>query len=236
MLKKLWGKIKNFFKDKLMSEVTITRVGGENNKVETIGNVIFVHGLEGNPMTSWTNSGNGGFWPEWLAEDFPQLNIWTIGYEAALTAWKANTLPLQARATTILERLATTEELGDKPICFITHSMGGLVVKQMLNTGNTQNIARYKKVTENTRGVVYIATPHDGAGLASLLNSPLKLIFRPNVTVAQLEKTHPTLMNLKDWYSNNARKLNIETLAFYEGYPTKNVIVVNEASARPGIE
>jgi protein SERAC1 len=162
-----------------MAEVTLNKVNSSNINSKVIGNVIFVHGLDGHPQNSWTNA-QGGFFPGWLIEDLPQLNFWTIGYPANSSAWVGNAMPLQDRATNILEKLVNTKELGNKPIVFVTHSMGGLVVKQMLNTAETMNIERYKQFIANNIGVVFIATPHDGAGIANLVNF-FKPVFRANM-------------------------------------------------------
>jgi hypothetical protein len=46
-----------------------------------MADVVFVHGIQGDPRETWTNK-NGGFWPSWLAEDNAGLAVWSVGYEA----------------------------------------------------------------------------------------------------------------------------------------------------------
>src|SRR5260370_1335798 len=108
----------------------INEIGGTTN-LDRVGDVIFVHGLNGDPIKSWSHDNSqAGCWPYWLAKDCPDLGIWSIGYEVAASAWKGRAMPLFDRANNILAELAAEEKLGTKPICFITHSMGGLLVKE----------------------------------------------------------------------------------------------------------
>jgi hypothetical protein len=45
------------------------------------GDVVFVHGLNGDPRDYW--GGPGSHWPTWLGEDLPDVGIWSLGYENA---------------------------------------------------------------------------------------------------------------------------------------------------------
>jgi pimeloyl-ACP methyl ester carboxylesterase len=91
------------------------------------GHVIFVHGLGGNPTTTW------GFdreisWHTWIKSNRPDLNIWSIGYEVAISEWAGSAMPLADRALNILA-LLDNRSIGLKPICFVCHSMGGLLAR-----------------------------------------------------------------------------------------------------------
>lgn len=88
--------------------------------------VIFVHGLTGDPVDTWSSQGEtepeGKFWPNWLAADLPYLNFYTLGYPASLfVQWAKKEMNLYQRAKNVLETLAGYE-FGSRPIVFICHS------------------------------------------------------------------------------------------------------------------
>ena len=95
--------------------------------------VIFIHGLGGHPYDTWRGApDDDSFWPLWLAQDVSGLSIYTVGYEAPPTNWLGISMPLQDRAVNILEFLVSEPGLKNGPIFFICHSLGGLLVKQMI--------------------------------------------------------------------------------------------------------
>jgi hypothetical protein len=63
----------------------------------------------------------------------------------------------------------------------------------------------WKSVVEQTRFIIFLSTPHSGADLANWVNY-IKLL-RPSVSIQELEEHNPQLLQLNDWYSNNAGKL-----------------------------
>ena len=101
------------------------------------GDVIFVHGLDGDARGTWQPAGLAGpAWPDWLGQDLPDVGVWLLGYEVASSAWKGHSMPLADRATNVLG-LLDIEGLGERPLVFVTHSLGGLLVKQVLRHAPT---------------------------------------------------------------------------------------------------
>ncbi|WP_145926700.1 alpha/beta hydrolase [Amycolatopsis orientalis] len=93
--------------------------------------VVFVHGLDGDPYKSWSAKRKDSFWPEWLGRDIEGLSIWSLGYDAASSRWLGDSMPIQDRAINSLAELQG-HGIGQRPLCFVTHSMGDLVVEEML--------------------------------------------------------------------------------------------------------
>jgi hypothetical protein len=141
-------------------------------------------------------------------------------------------MPLVDRATNILTRFET-EGMGGRPLFFVCHSLGGLVVKQTLRSALELGESGWREIVDNTRGIVFLATPHTGARLADYLGA-LSKILRLSVTMGELEASAPALRDLNVWYRQNAKGLGIDTLAMFETRDTHGVRVVDESSADAG--
>ncbi|XP_022133611.1 uncharacterized protein LOC111006140 isoform X2 [Momordica charantia] len=193
--------------------------------------VVFIHGLRGGPYKSWriaedkssTKSGLvekidqeagklGTFWPgEWLSSDFPRARMFTLKYKTNLTQWSGASLPLQEVSSMLLDKLVAAG-IGDRPVVFVTHSMGGLVVKQMLYKAQTENI---DNLVKNTVGVVFYSCPHFGSKLADM-PWRMGLVFRPAPTIGELRSGSPRLVELNDFLRHLHKKGLLEVLSFCE--------------------
>jgi predicted alpha/beta hydrolase family esterase len=118
--------------------------------------VIFVHGLGGHHQGTWT-ANKDAFWPAWLDEELPAATVFSAEYDASPSAWLGGAMPLVDRAGNLLERF-NVDGIGSRPVIFVTHSLGGLVVKQLLRHSDTYGAEQWKRVSEQTRGVVFLAT------------------------------------------------------------------------------
>jgi hypothetical protein len=142
-------------------------------------------------------------------------------------------MPIVDRATNLLAQ-SEAEVISAKPIFFVTHSLGGLIVKEMLRTADTLGRPAWKEIVRQTRGIVFLATPHRGSGTADFFKA-LGSILRISVSVRELEANAAYLRGLNLWYQNNVSRLRIESSVLFETQNTLGVRVVNEASADPGI-
>lgn len=196
--------------------------------------LIFVHGLDGDGRSTWQKDDNpANFWPGWLGEEYPNIGVWSLDYEVSASDWKGHSMPLYNRARNSLDRFDLAE-IGQRPIGFVCHSLGGLLVKQILRLANEFNNDNWKTVAEQTRFIVFLSTPHSGADMANWINYIGKLLST-SVSVQELEAHNPNLLQLNDWYRSNADRLKIKTSVYCETRPTHGILVVNETSANPGI-
>jgi hypothetical protein len=231
-----------------MAKTTLLPVRGCQDPLR-VGDVIFVHGLNGNPYGYWAYQGKRDhWWPEWLGEDLPGVGVWSLGYENAAfksrkvtflggTGLRGFAMPLTDRAEVVLLQLKQ-EGIGTRPLVFITHSMGGLLVKQLLHTAKDSPNPKYRAIPEQTRGVCFIATPHIGSDLAKW-GTYFRTLLGTNVSMDELRPHEPTLRNLKDWYSNyvSAGRASIKTLSFFETRKLAGLgrLVVEPGDADPGV-
>lgn len=89
-------------------------------------------------------------WPkDWLSKDCNNLRIIGISYNTSLSMWapicpaEKVKFTLEERSDDLLGKLLAIG-VGNKPIVWITHSMGGLIVKEMLCNGEFGQIVVYK--------------------------------------------------------------------------------------------
>lgn len=120
-----------------------------------------------------------------------------------------------------------------RPLIFVTHSLGGLVVKQALEISSRSPNVEWSEIVKTTNGVVFIATPNSGSDLANLLEYVAGKLT--SVSVEELRNSNPNLLELNRWYVRNVDRFGIQTLVFCETQKTGPFIVVTQASADPGI-
>ncbi|MFF5032245.1 alpha/beta hydrolase [Nocardia salmonicida] len=193
--------------------------------------VVFIHGLDGNGRTTWQRDGAESFWPNWLARDVDDISVWSINYNAGSTKWRRGRgMAIQDRAVNLMVQMQN-HRLGERGLCFITHSMGGLLVKEILLHA-AESRTEFAEFATAAEGVVFLSTPHTGAAVANALRV---LPYRRSAAAKALTRNDPYLRHLNDRYRDWATDSGIDNLVFYETLATKTVRVVDEASANPGI-
>ncbi|GAA1022439.1 MULTISPECIES: tetratricopeptide repeat protein [Amycolatopsis] len=198
----------------------------------TVLDVVFVHGLDGDARASWRRGGDGTFWPRWLAADVAGVAVWTMGYEAWSSGWRGQSMPVPDRAVNLMAQLRNTG-LGERPLCFVTHSMGGLLVKEILLHA-AEGRTDFACFAQAAKGVVFLSTPHTGSGLARAVDA-LGVLYRGTPAVEDLRRNSAYLRQLNDRYRDWADETGIANLVFFETRLTRRVRVVDEASANPGL-
>ncbi|KAH0170241.1 hypothetical protein KCU67_g2721, partial [Aureobasidium melanogenum] len=206
--------------------------------------IVAVHGLMGHWENTW-NVGNSQDDPMFLRDRIPsdlsrvgvRARIFSYGYDSVVVFSKSVATIDQA-AIMLLSRLLgkrrTSEEKG-RPIIFIAHSLGGLVVKQAMIQAWTRN-EYYNDILENVKGCLFLGVPHRGADLAYWAKFPAQIIpylslgFRGNTKLLEsLSSKSADWMRISRDFVHRATSLQIRT--FYETDRLGNVIVVDESSA-----
>jgi tetratricopeptide (TPR) repeat protein len=201
--------------------------------------VIFVHGLGGHAYNTWRRApDNDTFWPLWLAEDVEGISVYTLGYEAPMSNWLGTSMPLQDRAVNVLEILLSEPGLGTGSIAFVCHSLGGLIVKQILLDMQQQKERRpeAKDLLERVTQVVFAATPHTGARKGTLLDR-LRFLAWPSSIARTLVANDSALRSINVAYRGLAdeRRNVLQHRIFYETLGMPAGVIVDEASSDPGL-
>ena len=210
-------------------ELTFDRVFGSE---APIADVVFVHGLTGDPRTTWTASANDDFWPKWLEHDFPRIAVYTLGYPASVLPKPASPeMNLFERSGNILENFSALG-IGTRPIVFVTHSLGGILVKIILRKSCESTDDDWRAVSDSTKLVVFLSTPHQGSTLANVFKSfpvashHLHLLGNKTGYLEDLNAHYRALTH---------RRRDLSTAAYYETRLTNGVLVVPRQSADPRI-
>lgn len=110
-------------------------------------------------------------------------------------------------------------KLSRRPLFFICHSIGGLIVKLALTMA--QRDKQHRSIVEDCYGVTFFATPHRGS--SHLSNSDFRARIQELLGLShaltprlmkELRLDHPTLLQLDDIFKKLATELQIWT--FYE--------------------
>jgi pimeloyl-ACP methyl ester carboxylesterase len=217
--------------------------------------VIFVHGL-GSDAGGWVNRVTNFDWPVELGERNARLRTMAVEYYAPMMGHQAVSPSYQALAIKLFDDL-TQRDVGTRPIVFVAHSLGGIMVKQLLRHAE----AKKHKIFKQTRTVIFLSTPHSGATIATLgghLGSAVKFLGQAVATflpapvgvvvdaaaqvaawqvrisdlTSQLQKEQPSLLDLNLWYRTLR---HIDTRVYYETNSFYAVLIVDPLSADPGV-
>src|SRR5258708_14708724 len=132
-------------------------VGGNDSHKDRV--IVFVHGIFGDAKSTWT-SPNGAYFPRLLLYDkaFDDFDIYVANYESPAVG---NRMTVDEVATNLNSRL-TADEVFTKhrQVIFVCHSLGGIVVPQLLLTfrGNGSKVPPTYFLSEPAKGSP-IATP-----------------------------------------------------------------------------
>ncbi|ETN00731.1 hypothetical protein PPTG_17915 [Phytophthora nicotianae INRA-310] len=208
--------------------------------------IVFVHGLLGCPFSTWTcGEEEDTVWAQqWLLDDMKQegLNprVLSVGYDSQLLAsgsiWKP--MCFEETGSEILSQLnAARVGCGDRPVVFVTHSLGGVLLKQVLLASDSEE--NESNLIDNVNGVVFYGVPHHGSPVAQRIQT-----FKPRQITQHPVTEHlhgtPHLEMLNDWCSEVFEEKEIPCLSVGESLPCRlpvigvEALVVPSASANPG--
>ncbi len=210
--------------------------------------VVFIHGLKGDPHGTWThNSDVACFWPRWVADDHPDVGVWVYGYPSTVFDSSGRTLPTAQIANNLAHRLRNAG-VGDRPVIFVAHSLGGLVLKHMLNDAAIRANRELKRLWRSTAAIAFLGTPHAGTDLASIkgfferwLRFAAGVPGQPKANADELAHQADALLA-----ANSAFRQHVQTrhdlcawprvVAYRETQPIgAGVMVVESHSADPGL-
>lgn len=136
--------------------------------------IVAIHGLSGHPFKTWTDKKDHLWLRDSLPEHVPRCRIMTYGYDSALK-WSKSRMTLIDFAEDLLLRLKNSREGPQeqrRPLIFVCHSLGGVVLKQALVMASLYD--EYTDIALSTSGIAFFGTPHRGSRTAD----PAKILSR----------------------------------------------------------
>ncbi|KAL1836741.1 hypothetical protein VTJ49DRAFT_4716 [Mycothermus thermophilus] len=106
--------------------------------VEPALDLVLIHGLNGDYLSTWTYTGGSGSdvskpvcWPtDLLPTALPSVRVLSFDYNADIYG-NTSVNKIRCHARSLLGRLAQREGPPGRPIVFVAHSLGGIILKQI---------------------------------------------------------------------------------------------------------
>ncbi|KAI1110624.1 hypothetical protein F5Y14DRAFT_428226 [Nemania sp. NC0429] len=205
--------------------------------------IIAVHGLGGGWEKTWSAGPSGAVWlrdrlPEVLASIDVHPRVRSFGYNAEYL-FSTGKVDINDCARSLLNRtlmLRANDDLRPRPIIFIAHSMGGLVVQEAINIAHTDH-EYYDDVLKHTRGCVFLASPLHGSDAAAWADIGTRIVRAFTFGIVG-NSAHPSALrrNSQVWLRISRdfvqRGKNLMFRSFYETEKMAGNIIVKEASVR----
>lgn len=191
--------------------------------------------------------------PEFLEDS--SLRILTYGYNANVTAFTdgASKDRIHHHAETLASELHANRSLRrclERPIIFVCHSLGGLVVKRCLilcRSQESNNTRHLRSIYISTFGILFLGTPHTGSDVAKwglLLQKicsavfPKKFLDTSPQLIETLKSNNEVLQNINRLFNDFFSRFHV--YFFHETKPLDmkgtREFIVDESSAAPDVQ
>lgn len=114
------------------------------------------------PSVASSSVDDGVYWPgDLLPPDCPNARIMVWGYDTVISKGYAPTdkSSLFGHAKNLLYALNRIRPQ-DRKIVFVAHSLGGLIVKEMLRRSQADEDSHIQNIIQSTAAVIFLGTPH----------------------------------------------------------------------------
>lgn len=168
--------------------------------------IVFVHGLHGN-RESW-RAANGAYWPDLVRTDphFAYSDVIVAEYPSPSSNGKMSSVQL---ADMLWKSLRQAHVWDHREVVFVAHSLGGILVEEML--------LRHPEDAARVRFVVSYGTPHEGSTVARVAS-----IYDKDPLLNDLSDAadNTFLTQLEDRWRSSPSVNGIHRFCAYEGQDT----------------
>ncbi|AUQ92874.1 PGAP1-like protein [Phaeobacter inhibens] len=183
--------------------------------------IVFVHGIRDDGNQTWTNETNSTSWLELIEDDirFTDFDLATYHYSSML--FQNGNLSISNVADQLAFRLDGELVDGYNRIVFVAHSMGGIVVRNML--------LKNERIARKVPLVYFLATPTAGSDVANLAKI-LGIKSRQLRALTSFGQSNFLQDQSSAWRASRLSS-NIHSLCAFENLQTHGIMVVDQASA-----
>ncbi|KAA8913656.1 hypothetical protein FN846DRAFT_929114 [Sphaerosporella brunnea] len=194
--------------------------------------IIAVTGLAGHAYGSWKSRTQNQMWlRDFLPSDLPNVRILTFGYDSTLRD-STSTGSIQQFSRAFLDGVnseRTGEKERNRPIIFIGHSFGGLIIKQALAdasmSGGSEND---QAILSSCTGLFFFGVPNRGLNVENLRTL---VMHQTNAhLVNDLREGSELLRHAYQHFLQGFTHKDCQITSFYELRDTKAVIVREDGS------
>ncbi|RKK27668.1 hypothetical protein BFJ66_g16550 [Fusarium oxysporum f. sp. cepae] len=195
--------------------------------------IIAITGLDGHPYGSWRGKGNlGRMWlRDFLSKDLPCCRTMIYGYNSKLSSHGIDTIMDYGRELIEeLKKVRNSDELRQRPVFFIAHSFGGIILAHCLIKAvqtNEEDHPTIATLHRATYGMLLFGIPHKGLVVDDIQKMLAGEGNHPRSVLLQQirEKSDLLAFQLAD-FKNLIRDRKI--VSFYETGQTKQLEFNNE--------
>ncbi|KAI9765188.1 MAG: hypothetical protein M1840_007781 [Geoglossum simile] len=196
-------------------------------KTKIVADIVAVTGLDGHAYGSWRGRGRyRRMWlQDFLAEDLPNCRTMIYGYNSKLQSHGIHSIRDYSRDfLNELKAARRSQEERERPIIFIGHSFGGIIIAQVRSLGKAKQDG-IRSIVQATYAVVFFGTPHRGLfneDLISIIQTERENLLREiNQTVNHITPELENFINLA---------AQLEILSFYETRQTRRIVKGEDGS------
>lgn len=190
--------------------------------------IVAITGLDGHALGSFRSDDGGSVWlRDFAPEDIPQARWMTYGYDSAVFG-SENHSGIREYADTCLRSLVRFRQrtnTTDRPLCFLCHNIGGIVLKEVLIKSSKaieDGDDELGQILRVTHGLLFMGVPNLGLRHQQLVSvvqgKPNERLIRDLVVGKEQEEPSQFLELLNEAFErlDRQRRPPFEIMSYYE--------------------
>lgn len=196
-------------------------------------NTVPNRGADHKPRDAHRDDDEQCFWPlDLIPNDFPNARVLIFGYKSALGSTSTGLSDLGHQLLDSLSDIRTS--CLKRPLIFVGHSLGGLVIKSALLSSSQQlESPSAHSIFKSTYSIIFFGTPHRGASVSQLSRILANISRAAAISVAnekvlgKIRQGGWAVKELSEDFSTICNDGNIQLCSLQERRPTGAIGMVS---------